>query len=69
MAEVAPNVPVRGALCFVDSDMVPPLGKLSFKGFALTVKPLSKRINARRPIAAEQVRAAAAGLALRFPSA
>ena len=69
MAEVAPGMPVRGALCFVHSDM-PALGKPSFKGFALlTVKPLSKRINARGPVAAEQVRAVAAGLALRFPSA
>lgn len=29
MAEVAPGVPVRGALCFVDSEL-PALGKLCF---------------------------------------
>jgi len=68
MAEVAPNVPVRGALCFVDSDM--PTRKLSFKGFPLLkVKPLAKRINARGPLAQDHLRIIVSELARRFPSA
>lgn len=34
IAERAPDVPVHGALCFVDSDL-PTFGKLTFKGFPL----------------------------------
>jgi hypothetical protein len=68
MTEVAPNVPVRGALCFVDSDM--PARKLTFKGFPLlNVKPLAKRINARGPLAQDHLRIVASELARRFPSA
>ena len=69
MADIAPDVAVRGALCFVDSDL-PMFGKLTFKGFPLlNVKPLAKRINAAGPRTDEHVRALATELALRFPSA
>ena len=68
MTEVAPNVPVRGALCFVDSDM--PARKLTFEGFPLlTVKPLAKRINARGQLAPDHLQIVASELARRFPSA
>lgn len=68
MTEVAPNVPVRGALCFVDSDM--PARKLTFKGFPLlNVKPLAKRINARGQLAPDHLRIVALELARRFPAA
>ena len=60
---------MHGALCFVDSDL-PAFGKLTFKGFPLLYpKRLAKHINAGGPLAAEQVHAVAAGLALRFPAA
>ena len=69
MAEVAPDVPMHGALCFVDSEL-PAFGKLTFKDFPLLYpKRLAKRINAGGPLTAEQVRALATELALRFPSA
>ncbi len=68
MVEIAPNVPVRGALCFVDSDM--PARKLTFKGFPLlNVKPLAKRINARGPLAQDHLNIIVSELARRFPSA
>jgi hypothetical protein len=61
-------VPVRGALCFVDSDM--PARKLTFKGFPLlNVKPLAKRINARGPLAQDHLSIIVSELARRFPSA
>jgi len=69
MAEVAPDVPVHGALCFVDSDL-PAFGTLTFKSFPLLYpKRLAKRINAGGPLAADQARSLATELALRFPSA
>ena len=34
MPELAPGVPVRGALCFINADL-PLLGKLSFNGYPL----------------------------------
>ena len=69
MAELASGVPVHGALCFVDSDL-PAFGNLTFRGFQLLYpKRLAKRMNAGGPVAAAQVRAVAAELALRFPAA
>jgi len=69
MPEVAPGVPVRGALCFVDADL-PLLGNLSFNGYPLLYpKRLAKRINADGPLAAERVRELAKALAGRFPVA
>jgi len=69
MVEVAPEVPVHGALCFVDADL-PMVTKLTFGGYPLLyAKPLAKRINAPGPLAENRARAVAAELAQRFPSA
>jgi hypothetical protein len=67
--DIAPDVPIHGALCFIDADL-PMLGKLSFKGFPLLYpKPLAKRINAAGPLDRERVHAVATELAIRFPVA
>lgn len=69
MREVAPGVPVYGALCFVDAEL-PLLSKLSLEGYALLrPKQLAKRLNAEGPLSVEQVHAIAGRLATRFPSA
>ena len=69
MRELAPGVPVRGALCFVDADL-PLVGNLSFNGYPLLYpKRLAKRINADGPLAADRVRELAVAVAQRFPSA
>jgi len=69
MAEVAADVPVRGALCFVDSEL-PILGKLSFNGYPLLhSKALAKRVNGGGPLSIEQVQTVAVELARRFPPA
>lgn len=69
MAEIAPEVPIHGALCFVDADL-PLVFKLTFKGFPILYpRQLAKRINGTGPVTAEGVRAAAEALARRFPSA
>jgi hypothetical protein len=49
---------------------LPLLSKLTLNGYPLLYrKPLAKRINANRPLAADRVRSLAAELASRFPSA
>jgi hypothetical protein len=69
IAEVAPGVPVQGALCFVEADL-PILGTLAFHGYPLLyAKPLAKRINAVGSVASDQIRHVAAALAQRFPPA
>ncbi len=69
LASVAPAVPVRGALCFVDAEL-PLLGTLTFDGYPLLhPKRLAKRINARGPVDVARVRTLAAELARHFPSA
>lgn len=69
VAEMAPSVPVHGALCFVDADL-PMVGTLSFNGYPLLYpKALAKRMRADGPLDAEQLRAVAAGLARGFPPA
>ena len=46
MADIAPGVPVYGALCFVDGEL-PMLGTLTFNSYSLLhPKALAKRINA-----------------------
>lgn len=68
-AENAPEVPVHGALCFVDADL-PLFGTLRFRGFPLVYpKALAKQINRPGPVAAEQLNAVAAELAAQFPPA
>jgi hypothetical protein len=69
MPELAPGVPVRGALCFVDADL-PLVGNLSFDGFPLLYpRRLAKRISGDGPVGAERVRELAVALAQRFPRA
>lgn len=69
VATIAPQVPVHGALCFIDSDL-PMLGTLTFKGLPLLhPKPLAKRINADGPVASSDIRAIATALSTRFPPA
>jgi hypothetical protein len=69
MPDIAPGVPVWGALCFVDA-AVPVFGKLTFNGYPLLhPKPLAKRINADGPLTLERVRAVATEMDRRFPSA
>lgn len=67
LADIARDVPVRGALCFVDAEL-PLLGKLTFKGYPLLYpRGLAKRVNAPGPVPPERVHAIAARLAERFP--
>jgi hypothetical protein len=69
MPDIAPGVPVRAALCFVDADL-PVFGKLTFNGYPLlSTKALADRINADGPVTAEDVPVIAAQIAERFPLA
>jgi hypothetical protein len=69
MADIAPGVPVYGALCFVEGEL-PMLGALTFNGYPLLYpKALAKRINAGGQLTANDVQATARELAARFPSA
>jgi hypothetical protein len=69
LAEFAARTTVRGALCFVDADL-PLLRILSFNGHPLLYpKALAKRISADGPLTETDVRAVAAEMAQRFPSA
>jgi len=68
-AEVGLDVPVHGALCFVDADL-PLIRALTFSGYPLLYpKRLAKRINVPGSLAAQQVRQVARVLAQRFPAA
>ena len=69
MADIAPGVPVHGALCFVDAEL-PMLARLTFNGYPLLYpKALAKRINASGQLTAHDLQAIARELAARFPSA
>lgn len=69
MPDIAPGVPVHGALCFVDADL-PVLRKLTFNGYPLLdPTALAKRINADGRLTHERVQVIAAQLAERFPVA
>jgi hypothetical protein len=69
MPAVAPGVPVRGALCFVDADL-PLVGNLSFNGYPLLYpKRLAKRINGNGSLDETRIHAVASELAARFPIA
>lgn len=69
VAELGADVPIQGALCFVEADL-PVLSKLSFAGFPLLYpKALAKRINADGPVASDRVKALAEQLGVRFPPA
>jgi Nuclease-related domain len=67
--QLAPAVAVRGALCFVDTEL-PVLKALTFKGFPLLhAKPLAKRINAGGPHSAQELQLLAAEIGRRLPPA
>lgn len=67
--ETAPEVPVRGALCFVEADL-PLIGTLRCKGYPLVYpRALAKGINAGGTLGDDLVRALAGELATRFPVA
>jgi hypothetical protein len=69
MARIARDVPVQGALCFVDADL-PVVFKLSFGGFPiLHPRPLAKRINRAGPVGVDRVRQIAIALTDSFPAA
>lgn len=69
LATSAPGVPVRGAFCFVDSDL-PRLRPLEFDGYALAYpRSLAKRVNSSGSVALDRLRAIAMELAERFPPA
>jgi hypothetical protein len=69
LADISPEVPIHGALCFVDTDL-PMLGALTFKGFPLLYpRRLAKRINAAGPTAPETVDVVLRALAAAFPRA
>jgi hypothetical protein len=69
MPDIAPGVPVRGALCFVEAEL-PVLGRLTFNGYPLlSTKSLAKRINANGPVSEEDVPVIAAQIGERFPLA
>jgi len=62
-------VEVRGALCFIDTEL-PLLGTLSFGGYLLLrAKALAKRLNTAGDIDGEHARALAAIVNERFPAA
>ncbi len=69
MPDVAPGMPVHGALCFVDTEL-PLLGSRTLRSFwLLHPKPLAKRINRPGPLDAAQVPGVADELARRFRAA
>lgn len=69
VAELAPDTPVHGALCFVEADL-PLVGSLSFNGYPLLYpKRLAKRINRDGPLEPSRVRSLARDLAARFAPA
>lgn len=67
--EVAPGVPVHGAICFVEAEL-PWFGTVVYGGFPmLHPKGLAKRLNKPGPVDQDQLAGLARELALRFPSA
>jgi hypothetical protein len=69
LAEIAPDVPARGALCFIDTEL-PTWSTLCINGFSLMhPRRLAKRINADGPLTGEIVDAIVGALALAFPAA
>jgi len=69
ISEIAPDVPLHGALCFVDADL-PLLGTLTFDGYPLLYpKALARRLNQHGPVAVRQRRELLTQLANHFPAA
>jgi len=69
LADVDPDVVVRGALCFIDTEL-PMLGTLTFDGYPLLrARQLAKRLNADGPIDPAHARTLAGDVAERFAAA
>ena len=69
LADISPEAPIHGALCFVDTDL-PMLGTLTFRGFPLLhPRRLAKRISATGPLTPETVEVLLRVLAGAFPPA
>lgn len=69
LSNVAGDVEVNGALCFVDSELAL-FRKLSFRGHSLlTPRQLSKRLNAKGSLARERIELLAQQLGAAFPAA
>jgi hypothetical protein len=69
VAGVLPDVPVRGAFCFVEGDL-PLLGTPSVNGILLLHRrSLVKRLNADGPLTVDDITTVTAALAGRFPPA
>jgi hypothetical protein len=69
LQETAADVPVHGAMCFIDADL-PLVGTLKLNGFALLYrKALARRLNANGPLGRETAQSIATQLAERFPPA
>lgn len=69
VATTRPDVPVHGALCFVDAD-IPVLGRTTMRGFEMLYpRRLAKRLNAIGALRDDHVRSIAGALAQHFPVA
>ncbi|HEV7918988.1 MAG TPA: nuclease-related domain-containing protein [Solirubrobacterales bacterium] len=69
MADIAPLIQIRGALCFIDSEL-PMFGTLTMRGYPLLhAKSLAERINAGGVLPRDGVQAIAALLATHLPAA
>jgi hypothetical protein len=67
--DIGVEVPVHGALCFVDGDL-PMLGTITFRGYPLVYpRALARRINAKGGLPREQLHTVAARLSSGFPAA
>ncbi len=69
MGTIIPDVPIHGALCFVDADL-PMLGTLTINDYPLLhPKALAKRLNQGGFLSIEQRQHIVSQLAATFPSA
>jgi len=69
VAAISPNMPVRGALCFVEAEL-PGRGAPAFNGYRLvSCRALAKRLNSRGPFSDEEIDRAAAVLEAHFSPA
>jgi hypothetical protein len=69
VAEHGDDVPVRGAMCFIDGEL-PMLRTLTFEGWPLLYpKAMAKLLNATGPLDAASIRDLASSLAQRFAPA
>ena len=68
MAEIDPDVPVRGAFCFIDTDM-PVFRQLSVRGYPLRWrKGMAKLLEHDGPVLPEHIAWLTRELGARFPA-